>query len=161
MPLIENIPHVFGTGFTFIEKVLQEKEAFLLLFILIFLKPLATSFTLGSGNSGGVFAPSLFTGAMLGGAFGYTVKAIFPEIAGGVGAYALVGMAAVFAAAAHAPFTSMLIVFEMSNDYHMILPLMATARHGGLDLFPVAASGINLYPEAEQKRSAHGDRQGS
>ncbi len=127
MPLIENIPHFFGTGFTFIEKVLQGKESFLLLFILIFLKPLATSFTLGSGNSGGVFAPSLFTGAMLGGAFGYIVKAIFPEIAGGVGAYALVGMAAVFAAAAHAPFTSMLIVFEMSNDYHMILPLMATA----------------------------------
>lgn len=125
MPLVENIPHVYGSGFTFIERVLQGKVGFVLLFSLIFLKPLATSFTLGSGNSGGVFAPSLFTGAMLGGAFGYAVQAIFPQIAGEIGAYALVGMAAVFAAAARAPFTSMLIVFEMSNDYHLILPLMA------------------------------------
>ncbi|MBU0485528.1 MAG: chloride channel protein [Proteobacteria bacterium] len=125
MPLIENIPHVFGSGFTFIEKVLQGKVSFLLLAALIVLKPLATSFTLGSGNSGGVFAPSLFTGAMLGGAFGYVVQYFFPEISGETGAYALVGMAAVFAAAARAPFTSMLIVFEMSNDYHLILPLMA------------------------------------
>ena len=125
MPLIENIPHVYGSGFTFIEKVLQGREGVILLAILVFLKPLATSFTLGSGNSGGVFAPSLFTGAMLGGAFGYVVKMIFPEITGEIGAYALVGMAAVFAAAARAPFTSMLIVFEMSNDYHLILPLMA------------------------------------
>jgi CIC family chloride channel protein len=80
---------------------------------------------LGSGNSGGVFAPSLFTGAMLGGAFGYVAQALFPELGIEIGAYALVGMAAVFAAAAHAPLTSMLIVFEMSNDYRLILPLMA------------------------------------
>ncbi|MBU0730379.1 MAG: chloride channel protein [Proteobacteria bacterium] len=125
MPLVENIPHVYGSGFTFIEEVLLGKETFILLVVLVFIKPLATSFTLGSGNSGGVFAPSLFTGAMLGGAFGYAAKALFPEIAGEVGAYALVGMAAVFAAAARAPFTSILIVFEMSNDYHLILPLMA------------------------------------
>ena len=93
--------------------------------MLIFLKPLATSFTLGSGNSGGVFAPSLFTGAMLGGAFGYVVKYLFPSFPIEIGAYALVGMAAVFAAAARAPLTAMLIVFEMSNDYMLILPLMA------------------------------------
>lgn len=124
MPLMENMPHVFGSGFTFIEKVLQGKISFLLIFLLIFLKPLATSFTLGSGNSGGVFAPSLFTGAMCGGAFGYAANMLFPEIAGDVGAYALVGMAAVFAAAARAPLTAMLIVFEMSNDYFLILPLM-------------------------------------
>jgi len=124
MPLMENMPHVFGSGFTFIEKVLQGKVSFLLIFLLIFLKPLATSFTLGSGNSGGVFAPSLFTGAMCGGAFGYGANLFFPEIAGDIGAYALVGMAAVFAAAARAPLTAMLIVFEMSNDYYLILPLM-------------------------------------
>jgi len=141
MPLVENIPHVFGSGFTFIEKVLQGNEPFWLLFLLVFLKPLATSFTLGSGNSGGVFAPSLFTGAMLGGAFGYAMKALFPGVAGEVGAYALVGMAAVFAAAAHAPFTSMLIVFEMSSDYHLILPLMAAG---------MVASSVSqwLHPES-------------
>ncbi|OEU46994.1 MAG: chloride channel protein [Desulfobacterales bacterium S3730MH5] len=130
LPLIDNLPHVYGSGFPFMEDVLQGKAPFLLLAVLIILKPLATSFTLGSGNSGGIFAPSLFTGAMLGGAFGYVAKALFPDITGEVGAYALVGMAAVFAAAARAPLTSILIVFEMSNDYHLILPLMTASIVG-------------------------------
>jgi len=121
------LPHIYGSGFHFIEEVLRGDLPFLLLFVLVFLKPLATSFTLGSGNSGGVFAPSLFTGAMFGGAYGVLACLYFPEIAGEVGAYALVGMAAVFAAAARAPFTAMLIVFEMSNGYDLILPLMAAA----------------------------------
>ncbi len=127
MPLIENIPHVFGSGFTFIEEALHGRVSFLLLALLVFLKPLATSFTLGSGNSGGVFAPSLFVGAMLGGAMGHLFNLWLPEYAGPVGSYALVGMAAVFAATARAPLTAMLIVFEMSNDYSMILPLMVAA----------------------------------
>ncbi|MGB5883414.1 MAG: chloride channel protein [Desulfobulbales bacterium] len=125
LPLVENYPHIFGSGFVFLEEVLQGHAPFFLIFLLIFLKPLATSFTLGSGNSGGVFAPSLFTGAMLGGAFGYLAMRLFPGLTIEVGAYALVGMAAVFSAAARAPLTSMLIVFEMSNDYRLILPLMA------------------------------------
>ena len=125
LPLLANVPHVFGSGFDFIGQVLQGKASFGLLVMLVFLKPLATSFTLGSGNSGGVFAPSLFTGAMLGGAFGYAVRYFFPSLPIEIGAYALVGMAAVFAAAARAPLTAMLIVFEMSNDYMLILPLMA------------------------------------
>ncbi len=124
MPLIENIPHMFGSGFVFIEDALQGNASFWLLGLLILLKPLATSFTLGSGNSGGVFAPSLFIGAMLGGFLGHLFNALFPGIAGEAGAYALVGMAAVFSATARAPLTAMLIVFEMSNDYFLILPLM-------------------------------------
>ncbi len=124
LPIVENYPHIFGSGFIFLEEVLQGRAPFFLLFLLIFLKPLATSFTLGSGNSGGVFAPSLFTGAMLGGSFGYMTMHFFPELNIEIGAYALVGMAAVFSAAARAPLTSMLIVFEMSNDYRLILPLM-------------------------------------
>jgi CIC family chloride channel protein len=124
LPIVENYPHIFGSGFIFLEEVLQGRAPFFLLFLLIFLKPLATSFTLGSGNSGGVFAPSLFTGAMLGGAFGYLAMHLFPNLNIEIGAYALVGMAAVFSAAARAPLTSMLIVFEMSNDYRLILPLM-------------------------------------
>ncbi|MEN8200060.1 MAG: chloride channel protein [Thermodesulfobacteriota bacterium] len=127
MPLIENIPHVYGSGFTFIEETLQGNISFWMLALLVFLKPLATSFTLGSGNSGGVFAPSLFIGAMLGGAMGELFSAWQPELAGPPGAYALVGMAAVFSACARAPLTAMLIVFEMSNDYALILPLMLTA----------------------------------
>jgi CIC family chloride channel protein len=124
LPITENYPHIFGSGFLFLEEVLQGRAPFFLLFLLIFLKPLATSFTLGSGNSGGVFAPSLFTGAMLGGSFGFLAMHLFPDLTIEIGAYALVGMAAVFSAAARAPLTSMLIVFEMSNDYRLILPLM-------------------------------------
>ncbi len=127
MPLIENIPHVYGSGFTFIEEALHGRINFWILAVLVFLKPLATSFTLGSGNSGGVFAPSLFIGAMLGGAMGELFDAWQPALAGPSGAYALVGMAAVFSACARAPLTAMLIVFEMSNDYALILPLMLTA----------------------------------
>jgi len=125
LPITENIPHVFGAGFGVIESALLGKAPFLLLFVLIFLKPLATSFTLGSGNSGGVFAPSLFAGAALGGAFGLLVDQIFPGATAGPGAFATVGMAAVFAGAARAPFTAILIVFEMTNDYRLMVPLMA------------------------------------
>jgi CIC family chloride channel protein len=125
LPVIENIPHVFGSGFPVIEGALLGDLSFGLLFALILLKPLATSLTLGSGNSGGVFAPALFTGAALGGAFGRIVEAIAPQATAGPGAFATVGMAAVFAGAARAPFTAILIVFEMTDDYRLIIPLMA------------------------------------
>ena len=147
MPLIENIPHVYGSGFTFIEEALQGSVNFWLLALLIILKPLATSFTLGSGNSGGVFAPALFTGAVLGGAMGVLFSTWQPAIAGPPGAYALVGMAAVFAACARAPLTAMLIVFEMSNDYSLILPLMVaavSASYLAQALFPESIYSIKL-----------------
>jgi len=95
-----------------------------LLVAMLFLKLGATTFTLGSGNSGGVFAPALFLGAVLGGIFGTVAHTIFPDIAANPGAYAIVGMAAVFAASARAPITAVLIVFEMSGDYKLILPLL-------------------------------------
>jgi CIC family chloride channel protein len=125
IPLAANIPHVFGSGFPVIEDALLGKLSFGLLFGLVLLKPLATSLTLGSGNSGGVFAPALFTGAALGGAFGRMVEYFAPGATAGVGAFATVGMAAVFAGAARAPFTAILIVFEMTDDYRLIIPLMA------------------------------------
>jgi CIC family chloride channel protein len=125
LPVSANIPHIFGAGFSIIEDALLGKSSFILLLVLIFLKPLATSFTLGSGNSGGVFAPSLFSGAALGGAFGLIIERIFPGATAGPGAFATVGMAAVFAGAARAPFTAILIVFEMTNDYRLMVPLMA------------------------------------
>ncbi|HEY64667.1 MAG TPA: CBS domain-containing protein [Caldilineae bacterium] len=119
-------PQALGTGLPVIEQALVGGLPWTLLLVLVFAKLIATSFTLGSGNSGGIFSPSLFMGAMLGGAFGYGVHSLFPTVTAGVGAYALVGMASVFAAAAHAPLTAFLIVFEMSGDYRMILPLMVT-----------------------------------
>ncbi|RMF88945.1 MAG: CBS domain-containing protein [Nitrospinota bacterium] len=116
--------HVFGSGFETIERALTSDLPLYLLLILMFMKILATSFTLGSGNSGGVFAPALFTGAMLGGAFGTVMHTFFPDITASSGAYAVVGMSAVFSAAARAPITGILILFEMTNDYRIILPLM-------------------------------------
>jgi CIC family chloride channel protein len=124
-PYYSNLPQIFGAGFNTIEGALSGSLLFKILLALALLKPLATSLTLGSGNSGGVFAPSLFTGAALGGAFGYVVDYLFPGATAGPGAFAIVGMAAVFAGAARAPFTAILIVFEMTNDYRLILPLMA------------------------------------
>ncbi len=117
-------PRALGAGFAGIEAALHNELAMLTMAGLLLAKLLATDFTLGSGNSGGVFAPALFMGAMLGGAFGDLVHRAFPAVTGPVGAYALVGMSAVFAGAAHAPMTAMLIVFEMSGDYNLILPLM-------------------------------------
>ena len=93
-------------------------------FGLLLLKLVATTLTLGSGGSGGIFAPSLFMGAMLGASFGQIAHTIFPEIVAPSGAYALVGMAAFFGGAAHAPITAILILFEMTGDYQIILPLM-------------------------------------
>lgn len=119
-------PHALGTGLSTIEQTLKGDLPWMLLLLLLVAKLIATSFTLGSGNSGGVFSPSLYMGAMLGGAFGYWVHLLFPTVTAGPGAYALVGMASVFSAAAHAPLTALLIVFEMSQDYRMILPLMIT-----------------------------------
>jgi CIC family chloride channel protein len=141
------MPFMYGSGFEFIEEVVQGGGSFYLLLLLVFLKPLATSFTLGSGNSGGVFAPSLFIGAMLGGCLGILFEQYLPDITGSAGAYALVGMAALFAATARAPLTAMLIVFEMSNDYHMILPLMVatiTASYFAQWLHPESIYTIKL-----------------
>jgi CIC family chloride channel protein len=92
--------------------------------ILLFGKLLATILTLGSGGSGGIFGPSLFMGSMLGAAFGRVANMLFPTITAPSGAYALVGMSAFFAGAAHAPVTAILILFELTGDYHIILPLM-------------------------------------
>ena len=117
-------PQIFGVGYPSIEKILNGQLGPILVFALIGLKLIATSLTLGSGGSGGVFAPSLFIGAMLGSSFGSLLHLVFPGISVSPGAYALVGMAAVFAGAAQAPISAILILFEMTGDYKIILPLM-------------------------------------
>jgi chloride channel protein, CIC family len=123
---VDGFPRVFGVGYDTITDVLFGKIALHFLLLLFVLKLLATVLTLGSGNSGGVFAPSLFMGAMLGGAFGIVANHFFPNITAPSGAYALVGMAAFFGGSARAPMTAILILFEMTGDYHIILPLMLT-----------------------------------
>lgn len=123
-PHIAGLPAVFGVGYETIGEALHGNLATTVMLALVVFKIVATSLTLGSGGSGGVFAPSLFIGAVLGGGFGSLAHSWFPEITGPSGAYALVGMAAVFAGAARAPITAIIILFEMTHEYRIILPLM-------------------------------------
>jgi CIC family chloride channel protein len=117
-------PQILGVGYDSIDAVLAQHVPAVHALTLASLKIVATSLTLGAGGSGGIFAPSLFTGAMLGDAYGSVVHALFPSWTATAAAYGLVAMAAVFAAAAEAPITSIMIVFELSNDYTIVLPLM-------------------------------------
>ena len=117
-------PEVYGVGYEAINEALRGELVWSLLLTLVAVKILAVGITIGSGGSGGIFAPSLFIGAMTGGAVGMFVNTLWPGSVGGPGAYALVGMGAVVAAGTHAPITAILIIFELTNDYEIILPLM-------------------------------------
>lgn len=123
--ILRFFPQIYGSGFPAIESALWVRFSWELMLALFVALMVANCATLGSGGSGGVFAPSLYMGAMLGGAYGSLVHGMFPEWTAGSGAYAMVGMAAFFAATAKAPTTSILILFEMTNDYRIMLPLMA------------------------------------
>lgn len=117
------IPNIFGIGYNSMTMALHGNMIWTTMLLLVFAKIFASSITLGSGGSGGIFAPSLFIGTMAGGFFGSLINQYFPYAAS-PGAYALVGMGAVVAGATHAPITGILIIFEMTNDYKIILPLM-------------------------------------
>jgi len=119
-------PQIMGVGYEVIDLMLVGKIMWTVAGVLILGKLIATSLVLGSGGSGGIFAPSLFMGAMTGGFMGHFVHMWFPNITASSGAYALVGMAGVVGAAAHAPLTAILIIFELTNDYAIILPVMIT-----------------------------------
>ncbi|MFF8991006.1 chloride channel protein [Streptomyces sp. NPDC014983] len=118
------LPQMYGVGYPVLQKATEGGYAAGFLLLLIAGKMLATSLTIGIGGSGGVFAPSLFIGAMLGSAYGIGAHHLLPASAGAVGAYALVGMGAVFAGAARAPITAVVILFELTGEYSIILPLM-------------------------------------
>jgi CIC family chloride channel protein len=120
------LPQIFGTSFPAMEDTLNVRLPFLLMGVLIFGKMVGTSLTLGSGGSGGDLAPLLFIGAVLGGAFGHIAHAVVPSFGADVGAYALLGMGAVFGGAAQAPITAIMLIFEMTGDYTLILPVMAS-----------------------------------
>ncbi len=117
-------PQILGVGYPGMDLALGEKLSLGVLFLLLILKILATSITIGSGGSGGIFAPSLFIGAMAGGFFGSVVNALFPGITASPGAYGIVGMAAVVGGTTHGPLSAILILFEMTGNYKIILPLM-------------------------------------
>jgi CIC family chloride channel protein len=118
-------PEVFGYTYQGLNASLYSKESLFILTALLLLKPIATSVTLGSGGSGGTLAPSLFIGAMAGGAFGSVLNFLVPSsIAAPPGAYALIGMAAVTSATMQAPLSISILVFEMTGKYEAILPLL-------------------------------------
>lgn len=120
------LPQILGVGYETITAVLLTKVPWFLILVLVFAKIAATSLTIGSGGSGGIFAPSLFIGAAMGGIYGHVVHHLFPSVTASSGAYSLVGMGAIVAGATHAPITSILILFELTDDYRIILPLMMT-----------------------------------
>ena len=116
---------IYGSGYAGINLILMGKIGLATMLILGILKMLATSNTVGSGGSGGIFSPSLFIGAMFGGAFGIFLHALFPGIIHQPFTYSLVGMGALFAATAHAPLTMIVMIPEMSNDYSLLAPMIA------------------------------------
>ncbi len=118
------IPQIHATGYPVMESALHSLLPLQLVFLLMLAKILATCLTLGSGGSGGIFAPGLFIGAMMGSTYGLLVHGAFPGITAGASAYAMVGMGTVFAGATHAPLTAIIILFEMTRDPKILLPMM-------------------------------------
>jgi len=117
-------PHVLGVGYEATDAALNELLPLWLLLMLIPLKTAATAISIGCRFGGGVFSPSLYLGAMTGGAFGIIAAAAFPHLAASQGAYAIVGMSAVAAATLGAPISTILIVFELTGDYQITVAVM-------------------------------------
>ncbi|MBL4903970.1 MAG: chloride channel protein [Desulfocapsa sp.] len=152
-------PQIMGDGYNFLETVLNGEGAILLLLALIFLKILATAITLGSGGAGGVFAPALFIGAMIGGCFGHIANLVLPNYTADPGAYATVGIGAFLAASTHAPMTAIFLLFEMTGNYRIIVPIMLTSIIGtmvaskfnkdSIDTVDFSREGIDIHEGRE------------
>ena len=117
-------PQVMGAGYDFMDQAMHDQYTWEVLGILVGLKILATTLSFASGTPGGMFAPTLFIGAMLGGAVGTVERLFFPNLTGSVGTYALVGMGVLFAGFLRAPITSVFMALEVSGDYSIILPVL-------------------------------------
>jgi chloride channel protein, CIC family len=161
------VPQVLGVGYGYVGDVLNGRMALNLMFLLVVLKLLAVTTSYASGNAGGIFGPALFIGAMLGGTVGTLAHRLLPSYTATPGAYALVGMGAVFAGIVRAPMTSVVMIFEMTQDYAVIVPLMISNLvslfiSSRLQRQPIyealtVQDGIHL-PTAET-RQRHGQRQ--
>ncbi|MBT4088263.1 MAG: chloride channel protein [Deltaproteobacteria bacterium] len=152
---------VLGDGYSFINAAIQSPASISIgaIALLVILKMVATSITLGSGNVGGVFAPALFIGAMIGAVFGWGLDLLFPQIGIQPGSYALVGMGAFLAAATHAPMTAIFLLFELTSNYQVIIPIMFASVIGvmvarrlcddSLDSMDLSRQGIYLHKGTE------------
>ena len=161
------VPQVLGVGYGFVGEALNGRMAFRLMALLMVLKLVAVTTSYAAGNAGGIFGPSLFIGAMLGGTVGTVAHHWSPAHTATPGAYALVGMGAVFAGVVRAPMTSVLMIFEMTQDYAVIVPLMianlvslfiaSRLQHEPIYEGLAMQDGIHL-PSAETRRR-YGQRQ--
>ena len=155
------LPQVFGVGYGAINLALVNKMSITLMGALIFAKILATSISLGSGSTGGILAPSIFIGAMTGGTFGLLLAKVLPlaQIAT-ASSYALVGMGALVAGSIHAPVTAILLMFELSGKYQIILPLLMACilstitgsffKRGSIYSVKLLRRGIDIVQGREQ-----------
>jgi CIC family chloride channel protein len=156
-------PQVMGAGYTSLDQVMAGHFVWHILLLLALLKIVATAFSVSSGAPGGMFAPALFVGGMLGAAVGTLQARFFPAYTGPVGAYALVGMGTLFAGFLRVPMTSVFMVLETSGNYSIILPVMVSntiayavsRRFQKLPIFDIltAQDGLNL-PSMEEHRES-------
>jgi len=154
-------PQVLGAGYEYIDQVMHDQYPWRILALLGAFKIVATSLSFVSGTPGGMFAPTLFIGAMIGGAVGGVEHHFFPFLTGSVGAYALVGMGTLFAGFLRVPFTSVFMVLEVSGNYSIILPVMISntisylisRRFQSTALFDLLSrqDGVDL-PSMEERR---------
>ena len=155
------VPQVLGVGYGYVGDALNGNMAFKMMLLLVVLKLLTVTTSYASGNAGGIFGPALFIGAMLGGSVGTVAHHLFPAYTATPGAYALVGMGAAFAGIVRAPMTSVLMIFEMTQDYAVIVPLMianlvslfiaSRLQHEPIYEALAVQDGIHL-PSAESRR---------
>jgi chloride channel protein, CIC family len=143
-------PEIYGNGFEAANRTLREELPITLLLTLIPIKMLASSLTFGSGGAGGLFTPSMMLGALVGGSFGYGVHALLPTVTADYGAYALVGMGGVLAGITHAPLMAIMMIFEQTNSYQIILPLMFVCIVSHFTM--QAIKGRSLEQEALSRR---------
>src|SRR6202167_6658656 len=158
------VPQVLGVGYGYVGDALNNKMALELMAVLIVLKLVAVTTSYASGNAGGIFGPSLFIGAMLGGSLGSVVHHFWPAQTATPGAYALVGMGTLFAGILRVPMTSVLMIFETTHDYAVIVPLMISNMvsffiSSKLQPEPIYEAlalqdGIHLPSEGGRRRSA-------
>jgi len=152
-------PQVMGSGYPYIETVLRGDGVVGVMLVLVFLKIIATAITLGSGGAGGVFAPALFIGAVIGGSFGGIVHSLMPTVTATPGAYAAVGIGAFLAASTHAPLTAIFLLFEMTGNYMIIIPIMIASvigtvvaskvYHDSIDTVDFSREGIDIHEGME------------
>jgi CIC family chloride channel protein len=161
------VPQVLGVGYTFVGDALNGNMALKLMLLLIVLKLITVTTSYASGNAGGIFAPALFIGAMLGGAVGTVAHHFFPASTASPGAYALVGMGAAFAGIVRAPMTSVVMIFEMTQDYAIIVPLMISnlvslfiaSRLQPTPIYEVLAEQDGIHLPTAESRNRSTDRQ--